>query len=190
MLPADVNFSNWDCTLESQSAPSEMSNTKFRHRDEQLGLRLGLRLLRGFSEEHARQIEAARQRGGRFTSLEEFARRTQLGRTSLQLLSRADAFASLKIDRRDAYWKSLPAREDLPLFDDDRTPAVEDPTPELPEMTAQDQVVEDYSSAGLTLRKHPVSFLREQLTQLKGRHRRTTERAFSGPPSERWPVLS
>ncbi len=167
VLSADVNFSHWDCTLESQNAPSDLTNAKFRHRDEQLGLRLGLRLLRGFSEAHARQIEAARQRGGRFTSLEEFARRTQLGRSSLQLLSRADAFASLKIDRRDAYWKSLPAREDLPLFDDDRTPSVEDPTPELPEMTAQDQVVEDYSSAGLTLRKHPVSFLRDQLTQLK-----------------------
>jgi error-prone DNA polymerase len=99
--------------------------------------------------------------------MEEFARRTQLGRSSLQLLSRADAFASMKIDRRDAYWKSLPSREHLPLFDDEKVATEEDPMPDLPEMSAQDQVVEDYSSAGLTLRKHPVSFLREQLTQLR-----------------------
>lgn len=85
----------------------------------------------------------------------------------MQLLSRADAFASLKIERREAYWKSLPAREQLPLFDTFEAAAANDPVPELPEMSAQDQVVEDYSSAGLTLRSHPVSFLREQLLQLR-----------------------
>jgi error-prone DNA polymerase len=53
------------------------------------------------------------------------------------------------------------------LFDDERIPAVDEPSPELPEMSAQEEVVEDYSSAGLTLRKHPVSFLREQLILLK-----------------------
>ncbi len=166
VLPPDVNFSNWDCSLEIQTQPADLSKAPFRHRDERLGLRLGFRLLRGFSEEYARQIESARGRE-RFRSLEEFARRTLLGRSTLQLLSRADAFASLKLDRRDAYWKSLPSRENLPLFDDPHLPVDEAESPELPEMTAQDEVVEDYSSAGLTLRKHPVSFLREQLTLLK-----------------------
>ncbi len=165
VLPPDVNFSDWDCTLEAVNRGD--TRAAFRHRDETLALRLGLRLLRGFSEEHAKQIEQVRKRSGQFSSMEEFARRTQLGRSSLQLLSRADAFASMKIDRRDAYWKSLPSREHLPLFDDEKVATVEDPTPDLPEMSAQDQVVEDYSSAGLTLRKHPVSFLREQLTQLR-----------------------
>jgi len=166
VLPADVNHSNWDCTLEPITAAAEPSTSPFRHRDETLGLRLGFRLLRGFSEEHAVRIEAARVRGA-FVSLEEFARRTQLNRATLQLLSRADAFASLKIERREAYWQSLPAREQLPLFDDPELATNEEDSPELPQMTAQDQVVEDYSSAGLTLRKHPVSFLREQLTQLR-----------------------
>jgi error-prone DNA polymerase len=166
VLPADVNFSDWDCTLESIREPAERRTIPFRHREERHALRLGLRLLRGFSEDHARAIVQARHHGT-FSSLEEFARRTQLGRSSLQLLSRADAFASLKLDRRDAYWKSLPAREHLPLFDDVQQPAVDDPSPELPAMTAQDEVVEDYSSAGLTLRKHPLSFLREQLTHLR-----------------------
>ena len=166
VLPADVNHSDWDCTLEAQTTTSDLSNVPFRHRDEKLALRLGFRLLRGFSEEHARAIEAARKRG-RFTSLEEFARRTQLARMSLQLLSRADAFASLQVDRREAYWQSLPARESLPLFDHADAAAEDEPVPDLPQMSAQDEVVEDYSSAGLTLRKHPLSFLRDQLIPLK-----------------------
>jgi error-prone DNA polymerase len=166
VLPADVNYSDWDCTLESVREPAERCRMPFRHREERHALRLGLRLLRGFSEDYGRAIEQARRHGS-FSSLEEFARRTQLGRSTLQLLSRADAFASLKLERRDAYWKSLPAREHLPLFNDPQQPAVDELAPELPAMTAQDEVVEDYSSAGLTLRKHPLSFLREQLTQLR-----------------------
>ncbi len=165
VLPSDVNHSNWDCTLEGSAESARRG--PFRHDDARHALRLGFRLLRGFSEEHARQIEAVRQSGGAFRSFEEFAQRTQFNRATLQLLSRADAFASLKIERRDAYWKSLPAREQLPLFDEPLSATPEDEIPELPAMSAQDQVVEDYSSAGLTLRKHPVSFLRDQLIQLR-----------------------
>ncbi|MBC7967262.1 MAG: error-prone DNA polymerase, partial [Fuerstia sp.] len=165
ILPADVGHSDWDCTLEPMDGNPVLG--RFRHDDERFALRLGFRLLRGFSEEHGRQIETVRQRGGKFRSFEEFAQRTQLNRATLQLLSRADAFASLQIERREAYWKSLPAREQLPLFDAPEAAGAGDATPELPEMSAQDQVVEDYSSAGLTLRKHPVSFLREQLMQLR-----------------------
>ena len=165
ILPADVSHSDWDCTLER--IDDEPVLGRFRHNDERYALRLGFRLLRGFSEEHGRLIEVVRQRSGGFRSFEEFAQRTRLNRATLQLLSRADAFASLKIERREAYWKSLPTREQLPLFDATEAAASDDPVPELPEMSAQDQVVEDYSSAGLSLRKHPVSFLREQLVQLR-----------------------
>ena len=189
VLPPDVNHSDWDCTLEpivvvcsankTPSAPLHQDShtvhevnchngRPFSHHDDSFALRLGFRLLRGLSEEHGRHIESVRQRVGRFRSFDDFARRTQLGRSTLQLLSRADAFASLNVDRREAYWKSLPSREHLPLFDDGDAPLADESTPELPQMTAQDEVVEDYSSAGLTLRQHPVSFLREQLTQLKG----------------------
>lgn len=165
ILPPDVSHSDWDCTLEAIDGDSVPG--RFRHDDERFALRLGSRLLRGFSEEHGRQIEAVRLRGGAFQSFEEFAQRTQFNRATLQLLSRADAFASLKIERREAYWKSLPAREQLPLFKEAEVNATDNPPPKLPEMSAQDQVVEDYSSAGLTLRKHPVSFLREHLIQLR-----------------------
>jgi len=164
IFPPDVNHSDWDCTLED--AP-DSPGIPFTHQDQAFALRLGFRLLRGFSEEHGRHIETVRQRSGRFRSFDDFARRTQLGRSTLQLLSRADAFASLNVDRREAYWKSLPSREHLPLFDDGDAPLPDESTPDLPQMSAQDDVVEDYSSAGLTLRQHPITFLRDQLTQLK-----------------------
>ncbi|HAP06521.1 MAG TPA: error-prone DNA polymerase [Planctomycetaceae bacterium] len=165
VLPVDVSFSDWDCTLEP-SAKATPGNP-YRHRDESLGLRLGLRLLRGFSEPYARQIEQARKRGGAFRSFEDFAKRTGLPRQALQVLARGDALASLKIDRRSAFWKSLPARETAPLMDarDDYDDL--EPLPDLPRMSAQDEVVADYTTAGLSLRRHPVSFLRTRLNELR-----------------------
>lgn len=164
VLPPDVNHSDWNCTLEVMTESAQRG--PFHHDDNRHGLRLGFRLLRGFAEEHARTIESVRKRGV-FQTFEEFAQRTQFNRATLQILSRADAFASLRIDRRDALWKSLPAREQMPLFDEPLSAAMDDSAPNLPEMSARDQVVEDYFSAGLTLRKHPVGFLREQLIQLR-----------------------
>ncbi len=165
VLPADVGSSDWDCTLEAQSAADPTG--PFRHRDEKLALRLGLRLLRGFSEQHARKIEQARRIGGAFRSFEDFARRTGLPRHALQVLARADALASLRIDRRSALWKSLPARESVPLMDASPEYDDQEVLPELPGLTPQDQVVADYSTAGLSLRQHPVSFLRKRLDELR-----------------------
>lgn len=163
--PVDVNFSHWDCTLEANPTPP--STAAQQHNDQQLSLRLGLRLLRGFSQEHAIAIEEARASRGRFQSFEDFSSRTHLSRTNLQLLSRADAFASMEVNRRDALWKSMPVQQDMPLFKDFAGPVAEEADPNLPQMTGQEDVVQDYTTAGLSLKKHPVSFLREQLTQLR-----------------------
>ena len=166
----DVNFSHWNCTLEPDSGNSDgvPNHTKFlRHNDEGLSLRLGLRMLRGFSHESAAVIENVREHGGAFTSFDDFARRTRLNRSTLQLLARSDAFVSLDVHRRDALWKAMPAQKDMPLFKDIDGPLTEETNPELPSMSAQEDVVQDYSTAGLSLKKHPVSFLREQLTQLR-----------------------
>jgi len=160
----DVNFSHWDCSLESST--ERKGKGPYRHRDESFALRLGLRLLRGLSEEHGHVIESARTLGGRFRDFEDFARRTGLPRTALQLLSRGDALASLNTSRREAYWKALPARERLPLVDAAGGHPDEAP-PELPQLTAQEEVIADYSSAGLSLRQHPVSFLRGRLEELR-----------------------
>jgi error-prone DNA polymerase len=176
VLSVDVNQSDWDCTLErvqqehnTTAAPQSNLDVSrvFPHREQSTGLRLGLRVVRGFSEKDARTIESARQRSGRFEAFEEFARRTGLSRNSLRQLANADAFASLKLNRRSALWKALPQRESLPLFQAEQHVADEEPVPELPQMTPQDEVVADYSSAGLSLRPHPISFLRDRLTELR-----------------------
>ncbi len=185
--PIDVNASDWDCTLEpidlartrstrrneptDHGEPAEPAmRFRFSHNDETVQLRLGFRLLNGLSDEDGRAIEEERRARGRFQSFEEFARRTRLPRATLQLLARSDAFASLGTGRRASLWKALPSRESLPLFETEVTGlnrASEDPLPQLPQMTPQEEVVADYLTAGVTLRKHPVSFLRESLTQLR-----------------------
>ena len=83
---------------------------------------------------------------------------------ALKRLSLADAFGSLKMDRRATLWRSLPERGPLTLFDEvDRAEA----PATLPPMTPLEDVLADYSTAGLTLRQHPVSFLRPMLDTLK-----------------------
>ncbi|MBL8819018.1 MAG: error-prone DNA polymerase [Planctomyces sp.] len=187
--PIDVNASDWDCTLEpiditrrkahvqaqrKQQSPDDPPNPRFQfpHDDETVELRLGFRLLSGLSEEHGRLIEEERRTRGRYLSFEDFAQRTQFSRAVLQLLARSDALASLGAGRRETLWKALPARESSPLFvagtaADPQSATTEDPVPQLPQMTPQEEVVADYLSAGVSLRRHPVSFLRESLTQFR-----------------------
>ncbi len=152
VLGVDVNFSHWDCTLE----PTAQQETR-------IPLRLGMRMVRGLREPEAERVIEAR-RTGPFESVADFARRTRLTQFVMQQLSDADAFESVKQDRREALWQSLGQEKtplDQPLFgalevDDDDTLA-------LPKLTPQEQVVEDYSSVGLSLRAHPISFHRDQL---------------------------
>ena len=168
VVPPDVSCSDRDCTLEP-IPQSHSPGRKQQHRDKAFRLRLGLRLIRGLPEEIAHRIEQVRQAGPPFRSFDDFARRTRIDRRSLQILSRADALASLQPDRRTALWDSLPSRNPLPLLDatDNVASGID---PQLPPMSLQEQVVADYSSAGLSLRPHPLTFLRELLQQ---RHVRT-----------------
>jgi error-prone DNA polymerase len=157
VLPVDVNFSAWDCTLErveSQEARAE------RRDQSAAAIRLGFRMLSGFSGEHAEQIVA--RRGSRsFVSLDEFAERTGLSNSVLTRLSRADAFASLRLGRRTALWQSLPDHSPTPLLATE--PAHSEPAVTLPQLGAFEEVVADYRTAGLSLRAHPLKFLRPQL---------------------------
>jgi error-prone DNA polymerase len=124
---------------------------------------LGFRLIRGLSQKHAERIVAART-DGRFQSFSEFVWRTRLRAGALKKLGQADAFRSLGLDRRAALWRSLPEREPPSLFDQCDT---EEPLAALPAMTPFAEVLADYGAAGLSLRQHPVSFLRPLLAQLK-----------------------
>jgi error-prone DNA polymerase len=114
------------------------------------------------SEDWAARIVAARQRR-RFTSLEDFARDTGLPKRALILLADADAFRSIGLDRRAALWavRRLPDDVPLPLFE--MAAAREQPdenAPPLPLMPLPEQVVADYQTIRLSLKGHPMEFLR------------------------------
>jgi error-prone DNA polymerase len=160
VLPADVNCSQWDCTLEADGTRDQPAG---RCPPAAFALRLGLRMIAGLSQALAERIVAAR--GDRpFHSMDDFARRTRLTSSVLARLSRADAFGSLGLDRRGALWLSLPEQKTLPLFDD--LPADEPAVP-LPALSPLEEVVADYRTQGLSLRGHPVQFMRERLRQLR-----------------------
>jgi error-prone DNA polymerase len=144
--PVDVNFSHPDCTLE---APGP-------------ALRLGFRMVSGLGRGVADAIVRSRS-GGPFASFDDFARRTGLGNAALKKLSGADAFGSLRLGRRAALWKSLPSREPVPLFDD---VDMDEPPAALPPAAPLQEVVADYGSTGLSLRQHPIAFLRPLLDKL------------------------
>jgi len=125
-------------------------------------LRLGLRQISGFSEEHGLRIESVRGRG--FDSVRDLWLRTRLPPSVLERLANADAFGSLGLSRRDALWavralQRAGDKDDLPLFRRVAMPQME-PDVDLPPMPPGEQVVEDYRHLHLSLKQHPVSFLR------------------------------
>ena len=113
-------------------------------------------------EDWGEKIVAARSRRS-FTSLEEFARDTGLPKRALILLADADAFRSIGLDRRAALWavRRLPDDVPLPLFEiaTAREQPDEDAQP-LPLMPLPEQVVADYQTIRLSLKGHPMEFLR------------------------------
>ncbi len=157
VYPPDVNYSDWDSTLEPQPGI-----------DSAWGLRLGLRQIAGLGAEAGRRIVASREELGPFFSITEFGVRTGLGQAVIAQLSQADAFASLQQDRRAALWQALgqPRRPiDQPLFAG--LPCEDDPAADrLPPVELSDQVLADYRALGLSLKAHPLSFCRPRLTSL------------------------
>jgi len=119
------------------------------------------------ADDWADRIVAARNRRS-FTSLEDFARDTGLPKRALILLADADAFRSLGLDRREALWqvRRLPDDVPLPLFE--AATAREQPdegAKPLPVMPRSEQVVADYQTIRLSLKGHPMEFLRETFTR-------------------------
>jgi error-prone DNA polymerase len=159
--PVEVNHSDWDCTLERVEDSASASRNA-------LALRLGFRQLRGLPEKQALAMLAARAKKP-FRSVEDFARRTGLGRPMIMRLAKADAFSSLEVDRRGALWHALGQHRDraTPLFD--RLPAGEPEVrpDDLPALAPLEEVVADYRTAGLSLKGHPMAFLRQQLDEMK-----------------------
>jgi len=125
-------------------------------------VRLGFRVIKGFREEYAKRIVECRKQFGAFTSIEQFQRATGLPAKAIQRLAEADAFSSIPRSRRDSVWESLVLKdEQMPLFDER---CVEEEQPViLPKMPLGQEVMTDYSTIGLSLKKHPVALIREEL---------------------------
>ena len=158
VVAADVNFSEWNSTLEVDDGKTTADG-----RDAALDrwrARLGFRLVSGLKRDVAEAIVSERQARGAFESFDDFCRRTRFSKATLNRLSLADAFASIGLSRRRAMWQSLPIQRSLPLFDD--LPSEAAPS-ELPQMTPIEEVVADYQSSGLSLKNHPIRFLRSEL---------------------------
>ncbi|MCV3243475.1 error-prone DNA polymerase [Mesorhizobium sp. ZC-5] len=157
--PVCVNTSRWDCTLEPTGD------------DNSFAVRLGLRMVRCLTNDDAATIVAARA-DVPFASVDDLWRRAAVRTASLVQLAEADAFRpSRGLARREALWAIKALRDEpLPLFAaasarEAAVPELDEPAVPLRPMTAGGEVVEDYGHVGLTLRAHPVSFLRGDLTQ-------------------------
>jgi error-prone DNA polymerase len=167
--PVDINFSIWDSSFE-EGAP-QWQRLSPRHagmrqdiRTER-AVRLGLRKVVGFKEDDGRRIENVR--GAGFDSIRDLWLRTGLSPSALERLAKADAFRSLGLSRRQALWavrglRRAGDKDDLPLLARAASPALE-PDVALPQMRLGEEVVEDYRSLELSLKAHPVSFLRADL---------------------------
>jgi error-prone DNA polymerase len=191
----DVNFSDWDCTLEP-GAPSPPSPVGGGGLGGGYAVRLGFRLVHGLNKDEVEKLIAARGNG--YASVERLAAIAGISRFTIERLAEADAFRSFKLDRRAALWASRrldviglrPARRtaaanadtveadavkiaavkadgELPLL----APHLGDelfpePAVALPAMPLCEHVVEDYVATGLSLKAHPVSFFRDRLAAL------------------------
>lgn len=175
VLPPDINYSDWACTLEPPSvdrmpsatamAPAPRSNHAVRSDIPQPCVRLGLSQIDGLREDDAHTLIQARGTCA-YSTLEDAWRRSGVSTACLEKLAAADAMRSLGRDRRQALWdvKALASDAPLPLFS--WTGAEEhgqEPATALPEMALGEHVVNDYQTLRLSLKAHPLSFLRETL---------------------------
>ena len=156
--PVCVNTSRWDCTLEPMDDEGRFA------------VRLGMRMVKGLANAHAAATVAARA-DRPFLSIDDLWRRAGVPAAALVQLADADSFRpALGLARREALWAIKALRDEpLPLFaaaaarEEEPVPEIDEPAVTLKPMTAGGEVVEDYGHVGLTLRRHPIAFLRADL---------------------------
>jgi len=187
VMPVDVTFSDWDCRLESAVEPlgSDPNSGQTCRQSTRLitdlgsdpnggatqtpnacdkpAVRLGLRMISGLAESVAQRIVAARLQAP-FTSTEDLALRAALDQADLKALASADALISLSGHRRQQVWDAAALKPAPPLL---RAVPVAEDALALPAASEGEEVIFDYAALGLTLRRHPLSILRAQLSKEK-----------------------
>ncbi|MGX7895405.1 error-prone DNA polymerase [Tsuneonella sp. HG222] len=169
VLPVDVNHSEWDCSLEAlRPAQAGAPDAQGRF-DRHVALRLGLRQIDGLPEHVAARLVAEREEHGPYRDVAELRDRARLSPAHVERLASADCFRSLGLPRRQALWdaRSLIGGEDLPLFRaaDERDEGAEGRRTALPRMPLSEEVVADYQTTRLSLKAHPMAFLRASLAE-------------------------
>jgi error-prone DNA polymerase len=180
----DVNLSDWDCTLEDSTAAASLSVSGERPQERAppsihprhasmapeirttCAARLGFRQITGAREEDMRKL--VEERGAGYDSVRDLWLRTGLSASAIEKLAEADAFRSLGLDRRAALWAArgldrVGDQDDLPLFSMSRPQREQEPDARLPPMPLGAHVVEDYRRLSLSLKAHPVAFMRRRL---------------------------
>ncbi|MCJ9749501.1 error-prone DNA polymerase [Neorhizobium sp. BETTINA12A] len=171
ILPVDINRSEWDCTLEETA----FDKTAIDKRHESMrdvirtryAVRLGFRQVKGLAEEDMIKKLIA-NRGQGYESVHDLRIRSGLDKSAIERLADADAFGDIALSRRQALWavRGLDAKkttESRSLFDvGDNADLRPEAKATLPEMLPGEQVIEDYRYLSLSLKAHPVSFLREE----------------------------
>lgn len=146
--PVDVNHSDWDNTLEEKAG-------------NYCALRLGFRQVKGLKAEEAERLQSSRNK--RYTSIQAIFE-AGVSVMALERLADADAFRSIGLDRRQALWE-VSALQSAPVgmfsSQQDETDAQK---VRLPQMAFSQHIFEDYSSTALSLKAHPVSLVRQQLS--------------------------
>jgi error-prone DNA polymerase len=152
VLPVDVCHSHWECTLEPTQAGGPPA------------VRLGLNRVHGLSQASAQRLVATRD-AAPWRNMADLAQRAGLSGAELQCLAHADALTSLGGHRRLQLWQAS-AHLPVPALWQSAPPEAE-PACHLPPAPLPEEVRHDYAYLGLTLRPHPLSFLREKLLKLK-----------------------
>ena len=145
--PVDINYSNWDNMLEEENLAKYCV------------LRLGFRQVKGLREDDIEVLITARKK--MFKAIHEL-REIGLAEAALEKLADADAFRSIGLDRRQALWEVSTKDRPTAIFSSKQLKGHEEKVT-LPEMTLPEHVAHDYATTSLSLKAHPVSFIREQL---------------------------
>ncbi|MCW1246675.1 error-prone DNA polymerase [Pseudomonas sp. SAICEU22] len=162
--PVDVRASDWECSLE----PLE---------GRQPAIRMGLRLIKGFREDDARRIEAARRQRA-FSDVADLGERARLDARAMEQLADADALRGLAGDRHRARWEIAGVEKQLGLFAG--LPGQEEPTVALPTPTVGETLFADYATLGTTLGPHPLALLRSELRARRCRSSRELQAVEHG----------
>ena len=181
VLPIDVNESGWECTLEREreekislkvngaqgAGPpregSPSSSSPSRKSPSSLGLRLGMRFIKGLKETTGRAIEDERKKRS-FEDVSDFQRRCRLRPDEVTLIAYAGALSSLGISRRTALWQVAEVSRPLGTLYEDLPLSSSSQNSPLPEMSAVEETSADYRATDMTAGPHLIEHLRSALS--------------------------